>query len=45
MSANCPHCQKSLETAQVDSIQVHLCQGCRGMLLAHPDLVEVLESN
>jgi Zn-finger nucleic acid-binding protein len=32
-----------LETAQVDTIQVRLCQACRGVLLAHPDLVQMLE--
>ena len=45
MSAACPRCQKALETAQVDNITVRLCQGCRGMLLAHPDLVQVLDSS
>lgn len=45
MSAWCPRCRKPLETAQVDEIEVRLCRGCRGMLLAHPDLVHVLESS
>jgi Zn-finger nucleic acid-binding protein len=43
VSAACPRCQNLLETAQVDTIQVRLCQGCRGVLLAHPDLVQILE--
>lgn len=45
MSACCPRCQKPLETAQVDTIQVRLCQGCRGVLLAHPDLVQIIEAS
>ena len=45
MSAVCPHCRKPLETAQVDTIQVRLCQVCRGVLLAHPDLVQILEAS
>jgi Zn-finger nucleic acid-binding protein len=45
MSACCPRCQKPLETAQVDNIQVRFCQGCRGTLLAHPDLVQILEAS
>jgi Zn-finger nucleic acid-binding protein len=45
MSASCPRCQKPLETAQVDTIQVRLCQDCRGVLLAHPDLVQMIEAS
>ena len=45
MSATCPRCQRPLEIAQVDTIQVRLCQGCRGVLLAHPDLAEIVESS
>jgi len=45
VSACCPRCQKTLETAQVDTIQVRLCQAGRGLLLAHPDLVRILESS
>lgn len=45
MSVHCPRCQKPLETAQVDEIQVRVCQRCRGMLLEHPDLVKILESS
>jgi Zn-finger nucleic acid-binding protein len=45
VSAGCPRCQKPLETAQVDTIQVRLCQACRGVLLAHSDLVQILEAS
>ena len=45
MNACCPRCQKMLETAQVDTIQVRLCQDCRGVLLAHPDLVQMIEAS
>jgi len=45
MSACCPRCQKPLEAAQVDTIHVRLCQRCRGMLLAHPDLIQILETS
>jgi Zn-finger nucleic acid-binding protein len=43
VSAACPRCQKPLEDAQVDTIQVRLCQACRGVLLPHPDLIQILE--
>ena len=45
MSACCPRCQKLLETAQVDVIQDRLCQGCHGVLLAHLDLVQIIEAS
>jgi Zn-finger nucleic acid-binding protein len=45
VSAACPRCQKPLETAQVDTIQVRLCQACRGVLLPHPDLVQILDAS
>jgi len=45
MSANCPRCQQPLEVSQVDTIEVRLCRGCRGVLLAHPDLVRIIESS
>jgi Zn-finger nucleic acid-binding protein len=43
VNAHCPRCQKLLESAQVDTIQVRLCQACRGVLLAHADLIQILE--
>jgi len=43
MNTGCPRCQKPLESAQVDTIHVKLCQACRGVLLAHSDLIQILE--
>ena len=34
-----------MEVSQVDTIGVRLCHGCRGVLLAHPDLVRIVESS
>ena len=44
MSASCPRCGKQLEEAQVDTFAVRLCRDCKGMLLSHPNLVEILEA-
>ncbi len=43
--SSCPRCQKELEASQLDNISVRLCQACRGILIAHADLAQILESS
>ena len=45
MSANCPRCRMPLEEAQVDTVAVRLCRACKGVLLAHADLMQILEDS
>lgn len=45
MSANCPHCAKSLEEQQLDTLSFRCCRDCKGMLLLHRDLIDVLEKS
>ncbi len=45
MSANCPHCAKLLEEQQLDVLSFRCCRECKGMLLLHRDLIEVLEKS
>jgi Zn-finger nucleic acid-binding protein len=45
MSANCPHCAKPLEEQQLDTLSFRYCRDCKGMLLLHPDLIDVLEKS
>lgn len=43
--SDCPRCQAPLATGQLDAIEVRLCQGCRGFLLPHPDLTQIIEGS
>jgi len=45
MSANCPRCARPLEDQQLDEIAFRCCRNCSGMLILHPDLINVLESS
>ncbi len=45
MSANCPHCAKPLEEQQLDTLSFRCCRECKGMLLLHRDLIDVLEKS
>lgn len=45
MSASCPKCRQVLEDVQVDTINARVCRACAGMLLAHPELVQIVESS
>ncbi len=45
MSTPCLRCGKGLEEQQVDTVQARFCRGCRGFLLAHADLIRLLEQS
>lgn len=45
VSANCPHCAKPLEEQQLDTLSFRCCRACKGMLLLHRDLIDVLEKS
>jgi Zn-finger nucleic acid-binding protein len=45
VNANCPRCQKPLEQAQLDNLTARFCRDCKGMLLAHADLMQVVEAS
>jgi len=45
VSANCPHCAKPLEEQQLDTLLFRCCRDCKGMLLLHCDLIDVLEKS
>jgi Zn-finger nucleic acid-binding protein len=40
---NCPRCTQPLAEAQVDNYTVRLCNGCRGLVVAHRDMTEILD--
>jgi len=43
--SDCPRCSKALESAQLDDLAVRVCAGCRGFLLLHRDLTNVIEAS
>src|SRR5271154_6192368 len=45
VSASCPHCTRPLEEQQLDTLSFRCCRGCKGMLLLHRDLIDVLEKS
>jgi Zn-finger nucleic acid-binding protein len=45
MSANCPRCAKPLQDQQLDELSFRCCLGCKGMLILHPELIDVLEKS
>jgi Zn-finger nucleic acid-binding protein len=45
MSANCPHCAKPLDEQQLEALPFRCCRDCKGMLLLHHDLIDVLEKS
>jgi Zn-finger nucleic acid-binding protein len=45
VSAGCPRCQKPLEEAQLDNLTARICRDCKGMLLAHEDLMNVIDAS
>jgi len=45
VSANCPHCAKPLEEQQLDTLSFRCCRDCKGMLLLHHDLIDVLDKS
>ncbi len=42
MSALCPRCRASLIVNQVDEFTVRVCVPCKGMLMPHADVMEIL---
>lgn len=42
---NCPRCAKLMEESQVDNVAVQFCRACKGLLLAHADLTQILEAS
>jgi Zn-finger nucleic acid-binding protein len=45
MSANCPRCAKPLQDQQLDELSFRCCLDCKGMLILHPALIDVLEKS
>jgi Zn-finger nucleic acid-binding protein len=45
MSANCPRCAKPLQDQQLDELSFRCCLGCKGMLILHPELIDVLDKS
>ena len=45
MSATCPRCAKALEEQQLGEMSFRCCRDCKGMLLRHADLSDVLEKS
>ena len=43
MTANCPRCAKPLEEQQLDEASFRCCRDCKGLLIQHPMLIDVLE--
>jgi Zn-finger nucleic acid-binding protein len=43
VSANCPRCAKPLEDQQLDDLSFRCCRGCKGMLILHAALIDILD--
>jgi Zn-finger nucleic acid-binding protein len=43
VSAKCPRCAKPLEDQQLDEVSFRVCRDCKGLLIQHPVLIDVLE--
>jgi Zn-finger nucleic acid-binding protein len=43
VSANCPRCTKPLQDQQLDELSFRCCPDCKGMLILHPELIDVIE--